>query len=149
MEASLVKWINTFEGLDVPPVADLCELADGLVLHLVLREIAPNHFPSGLLKDCGTNTILRSTNIKKLLRALEGYYKEALLQNVEMSAVDADKVAQGDCQEVGKLVQMVLGCAVHYVVADQKNNDYRINLCSNYDSGLELGIPNSALKVGR
>ena len=112
MEASLVKWINTFEGLDVPPVADLCELADGLVLHLVLREIAPNHFPSGLLKDCGTNTILRSTNIKKLLRALEGYYKEALLQNVEMSAVDADKVAQGDCKEVGKLVQMVLGCAV-------------------------------------
>ena len=48
------------------------ELADGVVLHRILREIAPAHFPDGALKDnCGSNAILRTTNIKKLLRALD------------------------------------------------------------------------------
>jgi len=109
-ESSLVNWINTF---DLDTVAALDELADGVVLHRVLREIAPDHFPDGALKDsCGSNAILRATNIKKLLRALEGYYRDALLQDLDCGYVDPEQVAQADAAEVSKVVELVLGCAV-------------------------------------
>ena len=112
LETSLVNWINTFEGLD-EPVTGLDELADGVVLHRILQEIAHSHFPEGALKDnCGSNAILKSTNIKKLLRALESYYKDVLLQDIDMSFIDPAKVAQADPAEVSKLVEMVLGCAI-------------------------------------
>ena len=110
MESSLVNWVKTFEGVEV---AALDEFSDGVVLHLILQEIAPSHFGEGLLKDnCGSNAILKATNVKKLLRALEVYYKEALLQEMDMEFVDASKVAQSDAAEISKLVELVLGCAV-------------------------------------
>ena len=110
-ESSVLNWVNTFDLED--PVATLEELADGVVLHRILREIAPAHFPDGALKDnCGSNAILRTTNIKKLLRALEGYYRDVLLQDLHSGYVDPEQVAQADATEVSKLVELVLGCAV-------------------------------------
>lgn len=110
-ELSLLNWVNTFDLED--RVATLDELADGVVLHRVLREIAPAHFPVGALKDnCGLNAILRTTNIKRLMRELEGYYRDALLQDLHSGYVDPEQVAQADATEVSKLVELVLGCAV-------------------------------------
>lgn len=110
MESSLVNWVKTFEGVEV---AALDELSDGAVLCLILQEIAPSHFGEGVLKDnCGSNVILKATNVKKLLRTLEVYYKEALLQEMDREFVDASKVAQADVAEISKLVELVLGCAV-------------------------------------
>ena len=106
----MVNWVNTFHGVEV---RGLDELSDGVVLYEILREIAPSHFGEGVLKDnCGSNAILKTTNVKKLLRFLESYYKEVLMQDIDMDMVDAAKVAQAQSVEVSKLVELVLGCAV-------------------------------------
>ena len=118
VEGSLLQWLNTFEELLSAPIASLEELADGIVLHRICSDISPAHFPPDTLQErCGSNAIMRATNVRRLLRALEQYYREALAQGIELDAdfIDPAAVAKGDAPAVCKLVEMVLGCAVQVV----------------------------------
>lgn len=113
MEGSLINWLNTFEELLAAPITSLDELADGVILHRILRDISPSHFTTvDLVESCGSNAIMKTTNIRRLLRALEGYYREALVQGIELDFIDPALVAKADPPEISKLVEMVLGCAV-------------------------------------
>jgi hypothetical protein len=113
MEDSLINWLNTFEELLTAPITCISELADGVILHRILQDISPSHFaPVDLVENCGSNAVMKTTNIRRLLRALEGYYREVLVQAIDSDFVDPATVAKADPPEVAKLVELVLGCAV-------------------------------------
>jgi hypothetical protein len=55
----------------------------------------------------------QTNNIKKLVKELEAYYRDALqLDCPRASAIEPAAVASGDGAAIAQLLELVLGCAV-------------------------------------
>uniref|UniRef100_A0AAY5KYE2 Hook microtubule-tethering protein 1 n=1 Tax=Esox lucius TaxID=8010 RepID=A0AAY5KYE2_ESOLU len=65
-------------------------------------------------EDVGNNWRLKMSNLKKILQMMVGYYNEVLSQQIqEFPLPDLTKVAEhSDPVELGRLLQLILGCAV-------------------------------------
>eukprot|EP00567_Pseudictyota_dubia_P013791 CAMPEP_0197457288 /NCGR_PEP_ID=MMETSP1175-20131217/45637_1 /TAXON_ID=1003142 /ORGANISM="Triceratium dubium, Strain CCMP147" /LENGTH=102 /DNA_ID=CAMNT_0042991615 /DNA_START=40 /DNA_END=344 /DNA_ORIENTATION=- len=86
---------SCFTEVSGPPPASLSELSDGVVLFEVLGEIAPDHFdPSTVARDLGDNWALKASNLRKLLRNLETYYKDGLGKSADFESVDVPAISR-------------------------------------------------------
>ncbi|EDO33979.1 predicted protein [Nematostella vectensis] len=115
---SLLKWLNTFEGVKAPH-SSAEELVDGVALCECLAEIAPDWFDdewtSKIRKDIGDNRRLRLSNLKKLIRGIHDYYTEVLTMDIAgFPMPDINAIADSaDVSELARLLQLILGCAVN------------------------------------
>lgn len=115
---SLMKWVSTFEGIKAPHKT-IDELADGVALSECLAEIAPDWFDdewvSKIRHDTGDNRRLKVNNLKKLVKGIHDYYTEVLTMDISgfpMPDVNAIVESQ-EISDLGRLLQLVLGCAVN------------------------------------
>eukprot|EP00636_Phaeomonas_parva_P006114 CAMPEP_0118869890 /NCGR_PEP_ID=MMETSP1163-20130328/13063_1 /TAXON_ID=124430 /ORGANISM="Phaeomonas parva, Strain CCMP2877" /LENGTH=459 /DNA_ID=CAMNT_0006804827 /DNA_START=230 /DNA_END=1606 /DNA_ORIENTATION=+ len=113
-QAAILKWLDTFPNAAGP--ADFSSLNDGTRLAAALRTIAGDGyaFPELQAAD-GDSWVLRSSNLKKLIRALRNFYNEALDKDADFEAhVDVGAAAKGEDGGAGALAlaRFVLGCAV-------------------------------------
>lgn len=113
----LFKWLQTFEvEAKYKSVADL---TDGVVLSQVLNQIAPEWFTSvwmtKIKTDAAGNWRIKMSNLKKILEKVLDYYQEAFSQNVSSSVKpDISKIVEmNDLNEMGRMLQLILGCAVN------------------------------------
>eukprot|EP00105_Crassostrea_gigas_P024105 XP_011444240.1 PREDICTED: protein Hook homolog 3 isoform X1 [Crassostrea gigas] len=114
---SLITWMHTFDiSSQVQGVDDLC---DGVVMAQVLNQIAPDYFNEGWMAkiklDEVTNWRLKVSNLKKILNGILEYNMEVLgihIQNFQMPDVSAIGERNDKC-ELGRLLQLILGCAVN------------------------------------
>lgn len=114
---SLITWMHTFDiSSQVQGVDDLC---DGVVMAQVLIQIAPDYFNEGWMAkiklDEVTNWRLKVSNLKKILNGILEYNMEVLgihIQNFQMPDVSAIGERNDKC-ELGRLLQLILGCAVN------------------------------------
>lgn len=115
---SLMKWVNTFEGIKAPHNT-IEELADGVALCECLAEIAPDWFDdewiSKIRRDTGDNRRLKVNNLKKLVKGVHDYYTEVLTMDISgFPMPDVNSIVESlDITELGRLLQLVLGCAVN------------------------------------
>ncbi|GFQ80829.1 protein Hook homolog 3 [Trichonephila clavata] len=114
---SLIHWLKTFhiEGVDGP----VENFFDGVVISKVLNNIDSEFFDKSWLSkiktDAGTNWRLKVSNLKKILKGILDYYNEVLGQQITGFRMP-DIAALGeknDIEELGRLLQLVLGCAVN------------------------------------
>lgn len=114
---SLIHWLKTFniEGVDGPVES----FFDGVVISKVLNNIDGEFFDESWLSkiktDAGTNWRLKVSNLKKILKGILDYYNEVLGQQISGFRMP-DVAALGeknDIEELGRLLQLVLGCAVN------------------------------------
>ncbi|XP_006874317.1 PREDICTED: protein Hook homolog 2 isoform X1 [Chrysochloris asiatica] len=113
---SLLTWLQTFH------VPFLCaspqDLSSGLAVAHVLNQIDPSWFNEawlqGISEDPGHNWILKAGNLKKILQSLMEYYQHVLGHPVsEQHLPDVNLIGEfSDPAELGKLLQLVLGCAI-------------------------------------
>uniref|UniRef100_A0A8C2HBW9 Hook microtubule-tethering protein 1 n=1 Tax=Cyprinus carpio TaxID=7962 RepID=A0A8C2HBW9_CYPCA len=100
---SLIIWLQTFKT-----AAPLC-------LHLFTD---PSWFNESWLarikEDVGDNVRLKMNNLKKILQMIVDYYNEVLAQQItDFPLPDLMRVVeQSDQVELGRLLQLILGCAV-------------------------------------
>ena len=77
---------------------------------------APAQFDhSGINRDCGSNWLLKSTNLKLLLQQLTLFYTNELGRDASkaISSVDVTAIARdGDEEALNVLLELLLGCAV-------------------------------------
>ncbi|CAM4331730.1 unnamed protein product [Leuciscus chuanchicus] len=117
---SLFIWLQTFQ---VPSCASKHELTSGVAIAHVLNKIDPSWFNetwlSRIKEEGGTNWRLKVSNLKKILQSMMEYYHDVLSQQVSEEHVpDVCLIGEmGDVTELGRLLQLVLGCAVS---CDQK-----------------------------
>ncbi|XP_067237287.1 protein Hook homolog 2 isoform X1 [Chanodichthys erythropterus] len=117
---SLFIWLQTFQ---VPSCASKHELTSGVAIAHVLNKIDPSWFNetwlSRIKEEGGTNWRLKVSNLKKILQSMMEYYHDVLSQQVSDEHVpDVSLIGEmGDVTELGRLLQLVLGCAVS---CDQK-----------------------------
>ncbi|XP_061423417.1 protein Hook homolog 3-like [Lethenteron reissneri] len=114
---SLLVWVTTFT--DNQQCLTVEDLADGVVLSDVLQKIDPGWFDATWVtrvrKDVGDSWRLKVSNLKKVLQGIQDYYSEVLGVQVSPACVP-DVAAVGehaDHAEMGRLLQLVLGCAIN------------------------------------
>ncbi|KAM3597145.1 uncharacterized protein V6R79_000531 [Siganus canaliculatus] len=112
---SLLTWLQTFQ---VPSCSSKHELTSGVAIAHVLHRIDPSWFNETWLgrikEESGANWRLKVSNLKKILKSMLEYYHDVLGHQVaEEHLPDVNLIGEmGDVTELGKLVQLVLGCAV-------------------------------------
>uniref|UniRef100_A0A8C7H3G3 Hook microtubule-tethering protein 1 n=1 Tax=Oncorhynchus kisutch TaxID=8019 RepID=A0A8C7H3G3_ONCKI len=100
------------------PCTAVAELTTGVAMSQALHQIDPAWFSKSWLgrikEDVGDNWRLKMNNLKKILQMMVDYYNEALSQQIqEFPLPDLVKVAEhSDRVELGRLLQLILGCAV-------------------------------------
>ncbi|KAM8824895.1 protein Hook homolog 2 isoform 1-T1 [Synchiropus picturatus] len=112
---SLLTWLQTFQ---VPSCSSKSDLTSGVAIGHVLNRIDPSWFNETWLnrikEESGANWRLKVSNLKKILKSMLEYYHDVLGHQVaEEHLPDVNLIGEmGDVTELGKLVQLVLGCAV-------------------------------------
>uniref|UniRef100_F7ISK2 Hook microtubule tethering protein 2 n=1 Tax=Callithrix jacchus TaxID=9483 RepID=F7ISK2_CALJA len=113
---SLLTWLQTFH---VPsPSASPQDLSSGLAIAYALNQIDPSWFNEawlqGISEDPGPNWKLKVSNLKTVLRSLVEYSQDVLAHPVsEEHLPDVGLIGEfSDPAELGKLLQLVLGCAI-------------------------------------
>uniref|UniRef100_A0A182P9P5 Protein hook n=1 Tax=Anopheles epiroticus TaxID=199890 RepID=A0A182P9P5_9DIPT len=114
---SLIRWLSVL-NLSAPHET-VQELSDGAALAQALNQIAPEVFTDSWLSkiksDVGANWRLKVSNLRKIIEGIYVYYQDELSLNLsEELRPDALKIAEkGDPHELGRLLQLILGCAVN------------------------------------
>ncbi|XP_039628562.1 protein Hook homolog 2-like isoform X2 [Polypterus senegalus] len=107
--------LKTFQ---VPSCTSKEDLTNGVAIAHVLHRIDPSWFNEAWLgrikEERGQNWRLKVSNLKKILQSMLEYYHEVLLQQISDNHLpDVNRIGElNDVTELGKLVQLVLGCAV-------------------------------------
>ncbi|XP_004596050.2 protein Hook homolog 2 isoform X2 [Ochotona princeps] len=112
----LLTWLQTFQ---VPsPCASPLDLSSGLAIAHVLNQIDPSWFNQswlqGITEDPDPNWRLKVRNLKTILQSLVDYSQGVLGHPVsELHLPDVSLIGEfSDPAELGKLLQLVLGCAI-------------------------------------
>ncbi|XP_038840325.1 protein Hook homolog 2-like isoform X5 [Salvelinus namaycush] len=112
---SLLNWLQTFQ---VPSCTSKQDLMSGVAIAHVLHRIDPSWFNEAWLgrikEESEANWRLKVSNLKKILQSMLEYYHDVLGHQVaDVHLPDINLIGEfGDVTELGKLVQLVLGCAV-------------------------------------
>ncbi|CDQ80575.1 unnamed protein product [Oncorhynchus mykiss] len=112
---SLLNWLQTFQ---VPSCTSKQDLMSGVAIAHVLHKIDPSWFNEAWLgrikEESEANWRLKVSNLKKILQSMLEYYHDVLGHQVaDVHLPDINLIGEfGDVTELGKLVQLVLGCAV-------------------------------------
>lgn len=113
---SLIIWLQTF-SLSAP-CTTVEDLTTGAAISQALHQIDPSWFNDGWLSriktDVEDNWRLKMNNLKKILQMVVDYYNEVLVQDISgFPLPDLALVAEhSDSVQLGRLLQLVLGCAV-------------------------------------
>lgn len=138
---SLLAWAKTFGvAADCLTPADL---SDGVACAAVLNRIIPDIFDDDKLgrisSDAGDNARLKAGNIRKIKREMEEFYETQVQVSVDrMNFFDEAKVAAGELDEVVRLLELLLGCAVQCTDKQQHVTDIM---------GLEAGVKKNLMAV--
>ncbi|KAG9282736.1 hypothetical protein AMEX_G1429 [Astyanax mexicanus] len=113
---SLIVWLQTFNT--TAPCKTVNDLTTGAAMAQALHQIDPSWFSENWLarikEDVGDNMRLKVNNLKKILQIIVDYYNEVLNQQISgFTLPDLVRVAEhSDPVELGRLLQLILGCAV-------------------------------------
>lgn len=113
----LLMWVQTFS---VEGEKDSVQaLSDGAALAQILHEVSPSYFDeawlSGVKGEEANNKHLKMSNLKKVLKGVLSFYDEELGMKIQESKKPNLKliVENTNLIEMGRLLQLVLGCAVN------------------------------------
>ncbi|XP_047632883.1 protein Hook homolog 2 isoform X7 [Phacochoerus africanus] len=101
-----------------PPCTSPQDLSSGLAVAHVLNQIDPSWFNEawlqGISDDPSPNWRLKVTNLKTILQSLVEYSQDVLGHPIlEQHLPDVSLIGEfSDPEELGKLLQLVLGCAI-------------------------------------
>ncbi|XP_069837423.1 protein Hook homolog 1 [Dendropsophus ebraccatus] len=114
---SLIIWLQTFNTS--APCKTIEDLTSGVPMAQVLHQIDGAHFHDSWLarikEDVGENRRIKISNLKKILQGIMDYYREVLNQQIsDYLLPDCTRIAEtSDPTEMGRLLQLILGCAVN------------------------------------
>uniref|UniRef100_K7F844 Hook microtubule tethering protein 1 n=1 Tax=Pelodiscus sinensis TaxID=13735 RepID=K7F844_PELSI len=101
------------------PCKDVQDLTNGVAMAQVLHQIDVAWFDESWLsrikEDVGDNWRIKASNLKKVLQGIMDYYHEFLGQQISEDLLpDLNQISEhSDTTELGRLLQLILGCAVN------------------------------------
>ncbi|KAJ6646479.1 Protein hook, partial [Pseudolycoriella hygida] len=117
MYEGLIEWLKMLNL--TAPHSNVRELSDGVAFAQALHQIASDSFDDAWLAkiklEVGSNWRLKVSNLKKVVESILDYYANVLsLSLSDFPKPDVLKIAEkNDSIEVGRLLQLILGCAIN------------------------------------
>lgn len=117
-QAAVLVFIQSgFAGALSRPCNSLIDLIDGRLINDMLHSIAPSHFDADMVdqsEGSASNWALCLTNLKKISRSLDSYYKNVLSKEISnLDTIDLQSIAKSqDLDEVLNVMELVIGAAV-------------------------------------
>ncbi|XP_078525971.1 protein Hook homolog 1 [Lissotriton helveticus] len=114
---SLILWLQTFNT--AAPCKTIQDLTSGVAMAQVLNKIDSAWFDDSwrnrIKDEVGDNWRIKANNLKKILQGIMDYFHEFLGQQIsEFLLPDLNRIAENcDPTELGRLLQLILGCAVN------------------------------------
>nr|XP_033771985.1 protein Hook homolog 1 [Geotrypetes seraphini] len=114
---SLILWLQTF-NTDAP-CKTIEDLGSGVAMAQTLHKLDALWFDESWLNrikdDVGDNRRIKVNNLKKILQGIVDYYNEFLDQQIsEFLLPDLNQIVEhSNPTELGRLLQLILGCAVN------------------------------------
>lgn len=139
LSESLLQWAQTFE-VDLP-VDSVQVLSDGVALSRILNQIAPSFFDEQWLSRIKAEDVLnwriKVSNLKKILKGVQDYYSDEIGLNFnDFQMPNLQAVAeQDDAVELGKLLQLILGCAINC-----ENKQFYIQKIMSMEESVQHGV---------
>uniref|UniRef100_A0A8D3BZR3 Hook microtubule-tethering protein 1 n=1 Tax=Scophthalmus maximus TaxID=52904 RepID=A0A8D3BZR3_SCOMX len=118
LHETIPTWFHLQTFNTPAPCRTVEELTTGVAISQALHQIDPAWFSDGWLgrikTDVEDNWRLKMNNLKKILQMVVDYYNEIFAQEIsDFPLPDLARVAEhSDPVELGRLLQLVLGCAV-------------------------------------
>ncbi|RXN24312.1 Hook -like protein [Labeo rohita] len=115
---SFYVWLQLQTFKTAAPCKTVEDLTSGAAMSQALHQIDPSWFNESWLarikEDVKDNVRLKMNNLKKILQMIVDYYNEVLAQQItDFPLPDLMRVVeQSDQVELGRLLQLILGCAV-------------------------------------
>lgn len=135
----LLMWVQTFS---VEGERDSVQaLADGAALGQILHEVSASFFSedwlAGIKTEQVSNRHIKISNLKKVLKAVISFYDDEVGMTIQENKKPNLKmiVESNNLLEMGRLLQLVLGCAVN---CDSKQ-DY-IQAIMNMEESVQHGV---------
>ncbi|XP_030061951.1 protein Hook homolog 1 [Microcaecilia unicolor] len=114
---SLIIWLQTFNTN--APCKTIEDLSSGVAMAQTLHNLDAVWFDESWLNrikdDVGDNRRIKVNNLKKILQGIVDYYNEFLGQQIsEFLLPDLNQIVDhSNPTELGRLLQLILGCAVN------------------------------------
>lgn len=110
---AMTEFLNTFTTIS-SSVETFSDLSDGVVIFEALSEISPTYFdPTTIARHLGDNWVLKSSNLRKLVRNLESFFHDELKKDAAFRDLDVSKMArESDVQVISELIELVAAAAV-------------------------------------
>ncbi|XP_025048929.1 protein Hook homolog 1 isoform X2 [Alligator sinensis] len=125
-ERCLLDWSHSCDRTEqlqtfntAAPCKDVQDLTNGVAMAQVLHQIDVAWFDQSWLsrikEDVGDNWRIKASNLKKVLQGIMDYYHEFLGQQISEELVpDLNQISEhSNLTELGRLLQLILGCAVN------------------------------------
>jgi len=112
---ALLRWMSTF-GTEF---ANTAQISDGVGMAMALRRIDPNHFSDSWFSKIKTsvpsdNKHLKATNLRKILVAIVDFNDIVPFVSLpDFGQPNVNSAAEGQPDEIGRMLQLILGCAVN------------------------------------
>jgi len=112
---ALLRWMSTF-GTEF---ANTSQISDGVGMAMALRRIDPNHFSDSWFSKIKTsvppdNKHLKATNLRKILVAIVDFNDILPFVSLpDFGQPNVNLAAEGQPEEIGRMLQLILGCAVN------------------------------------
>ncbi|GKY96738.1 hypothetical protein MPSEU_000633300 [Mayamaea pseudoterrestris] len=122
-EQAMLEFVSSFSTLSGSPPERLEDLSDGVALVEALSEFAPNHFdPTTIARHLGDNWALKSSNLRKLVRNLDFYFKTILAKDASsvLELLDVLALAKDASQHKAQIATLVELLAAASVTCPQK-----------------------------
>lgn len=112
---ALLRWMSTF-GTEF---ANTTQISDGVGMAMALRRIDSNHFSDSWFSKIKTtvpsdNKHLKATNLRKILVAIVDFNDIVPFVSLpDFGQPNVNLAAEGQPEEIGRMLQLILGCAVN------------------------------------
>lgn len=109
----ILEFIKHFPSVSPPPT-NVEALCDGVAFFEVLSIIAPRYFDaSNISRNVGDNWALKSSNLRKLTRNMQTYFKEGLRKTTDFSVIQISNISRNaDKDAIVSLFELIAAAAV-------------------------------------
>lgn len=111
---AILEFIRRFPTLSGSPPSKIEALDDGVAFFEILSEISPQCFDSSTIsRNLGNNWALKSSNLRKLLRNMETYFRDYLRKTTDFSVINISEISRNaDRDSIVLLFELIAAAAV-------------------------------------
>jgi len=117
---AILEFMGKFQYISTKP-KEIFDLCDGVAFNEALHEISPDYFDIKTITNVGDNWVLKTSNLRKLLRSLESYFHKELGKDADFSTCSSFVPEIAKSSSIDGIISIFELVAAAAVSCDERN----------------------------